>query len=341
MLRKVVEYGMKDNLDLDCGIGNSLFSLSLLGGFETHDSASPLTSVLVEFLRKVGIDGGDDCAQVVLVRSGDFRDGEHGGRFHVDNSAESGFALDDTVRDTHLLTQCGQVDDELDWVDIVRDDDELCFLVLNQRDDVVESEFDSLWFWRGFRCGGSVLGGLCSLCQTVLLLSSCLWAVGIQELEELRGSVLVKCVLELSERRRDLEALVEDLLLTLQLDIFRPFHESREVLLGLDVLSDSKVSCPLLDQRILWCLFRCGLRAGEGRLCSFWSLERKISLECQTDRVELWSLRNKPKNNQSIETVQSHLQTASKFQHDVSMGLWKHISREIYMAQAGILILFR
>ena len=64
-----------------------------------------------------------------------------------------------------------------------------------------------------------------------------LGAVLVQELEQLRGSVLVEGVRELGDGRRDLQALGEDDLLALQADIFGPLHEASEVLLGLNVLA--------------------------------------------------------------------------------------------------------
>ena len=59
----------------------------------------------------------------------------------------------------------------------------------------------------------------------------------VQQLEQLSSSVLVQSVRELCDSRRDLEALVEDDLLALKADIFRPFDEAGQVSLGLDVLT--------------------------------------------------------------------------------------------------------
>lgn len=171
----------------------------------------------------------------------------------MDNSSQPGLALDDAIRHSHLLAECWEVDDEFDRVDIVSNDDELGLLVLDERDDVVEPELDSLWLG-GLLWGGSVLGGLGDLGESLLLLSTGLRSVGVEEFEELGGGILVQGVLELGKCRWDLEPLVEDLLLTLKLDVFRPFHEPREVLLWLHILSDTKVSGSLLNERVLWSL---------------------------------------------------------------------------------------
>jgi hypothetical protein len=58
-------------------------------------------------------------------------------------------------------------------------------------------------------------------------------------------------VLELGNRRWDLQAEVEDLLLALETDVCGPSHHAREVALGLDVLTDTVVLGALLDERVL------------------------------------------------------------------------------------------
>lgn len=65
-------------------------------------------------------------------------------------------------------------------------------------------------------------------------------------------TVAVKDVLELSDRRRDLEAEVEDLLLALKTDVLRPSDHAAKVAGGLDILTDTEVSRPLLDERVLF-----------------------------------------------------------------------------------------
>jgi len=50
------------------------------------------------------------------------------------------------------------------------------------------------------------------------------------------------------ESRRNLESLEENSLLTLDSDILRPFDESSQISLRLDVPSDSKVSGILFEQ---------------------------------------------------------------------------------------------
>ena len=53
-------------------------------------------------------------------------------------SANARLALHNHVGYPHLATQGREEDDELDRVDIMRDDDKLGFLRLDKRDDVVQ-----------------------------------------------------------------------------------------------------------------------------------------------------------------------------------------------------------
>ena len=60
----------------------------------------------------------------------------------MDDRAETGLALDDDVRDTHLAAESGEEDDELDGVDIMSNDDKRRLLRLDKGDGVVETVLD-------------------------------------------------------------------------------------------------------------------------------------------------------------------------------------------------------
>ena len=64
-----------------------------------------------------------------------------------------------------------------------------------------------------------------------------LWAVLIQQLEQLHSSVLIQSMQELGDGGWYLEMLVQNDLSPLEADIFRPFDETGEVSLGPDVLA--------------------------------------------------------------------------------------------------------
>ena len=88
---------------------------------------------------------------------------------------------------------------------------------------------------------GLVVGGCSSSGhKTSLLLLLALRTVLVEKLEQLSSSVLVESVRELGDSRGDLETLVEDDLLALQTNVFRPLDESCQVGLGADVLTYSR-----------------------------------------------------------------------------------------------------
>jgi len=169
----------------------------------------------------------------------------------VDDSAQTSLALDNSEGNTHLAAEGRQEDDELDGVDIVGDQDQGGLLVLDQADNVVQTVLDGVGLLGDILLLLALLDGGGLLQQTLLLLDLGLRAVLVEELESLGGGVLVEDVLELGDRRGDLQPHVEDLLLALQTDILGPLHHAREVALGLDVGADTEVARTLLDERVL------------------------------------------------------------------------------------------
>ena len=77
-------------------------------------------------------------------------------------------------------------------------------------------------------------------------------------MDKLLTFVLVEGLRELVDCWGDLEALEKDPLLSLNANVLGPLHEASQVLLGLDVTSDSEVAGGLLEQGVL------GARAGSG-----------------------------------------------------------------------------
>ncbi len=73
--------------------------------------------------------------------------------------------------------------------------------------------------------------------ETSLLLGGGLGTVLVQKLEQLRSSVLVERMRELGNGRGNLQALVQDNLLALEADVFRPFDETSQVGGVLDILT--------------------------------------------------------------------------------------------------------
>ena len=63
------------------------------------------------------------------------------------DGSETGFTLHDDVGDAHFAAQGGEEDDELDGIDVVRDDDEGGFFGFDEGDDVVEAVLDEQGFF--------------------------------------------------------------------------------------------------------------------------------------------------------------------------------------------------
>ena len=169
----------------------------------------------------------------------------------MDDSSEAGLALDNGIGDTHLAAESRQEDDQLNRVNIVGDEDKRSLLVLDQANNVVETILDSIRLLADILLLLALLNGGSLLKETLLLLGLGLRTVLVQELESLGGGVAVENVLELGDRRRHLEAHVDDLALALKADILGPLHHTGEVATGLDVLADAEVARLLLEERVL------------------------------------------------------------------------------------------
>ena len=105
-----------------------------------------MSPILLILARIPLIDSRDKLAQLRLILTLDFREGENGGGLLVHDGAETGFAFDDGVGDTHFAAEGGEEDDELDGVHVVGDQDEAGFLGFDEPDDVVEAVFDGEGF---------------------------------------------------------------------------------------------------------------------------------------------------------------------------------------------------
>ena len=270
------------SLDLDGGLDGLALLLLAVVGLGAHDTTTPVTAGLLVLVGVALLDGREELGELGLVLGAGLGQGQDGRGLLVDDGTETGLALDDGVRDTHLAAESGQEDNQLNGVDVVGDQDKGSLLVLNQADNVVQTVLDVVGLL------GDILlllalgdgGGL--LVQTVLLLSLGLGAVLGQELEGLSSGVAVQGVLELSDRRGNLQTHVQNLLLALQADIFGPLHEARQVALGLDVLADTEVTGTLLDERVLD-----GVSPLASSLSRRLPVEKKRTLACFLDEPAL------------------------------------------------------
>lgn len=205
----------------------------------------------------------------------------------MDQLAESCLSLDESIGDTLLSAESRQEDHHLDGLDVVSNNNELCFLVFDQLGNVVQTEFkhNGLGASLGFVLSISDLG-LSFLLESGFLVLLGLGGVLCKQLEE-SGSykdiliiniycsanaifikmaanfflkilhqlsltlVSVNSSLELVNGRGNLKSLEEDSLLSLNPNVFGPSDESGEVSLGLDVASDSEVAGVLLEEGAL------------------------------------------------------------------------------------------
>lgn len=255
----------------------------------THNSSSPVSLGILVLVGVARLDGRDKGRELSLVLSANLSESENGSGLLVDDSSESGLALHNGVWNTHLAAKGWEEDNQLNWVNVVGNENERSLLVLNETNNVVETVLDGVWLLGDILLllalsdSGSLLG------QTLLLLGLGLWAVLVEKLEGLGGKVLVEGVLELSDGWWDLQAEVQDLLLALKADILWPLHHAGEVAGWLNILADTEVAASLLEERVLQIvshqkkcalgedtnlgLLHTGLRGGEcGNFLSLWRL---------------------------------------------------------------------
>jgi len=208
-----------------------------------------VTTDLIETVVEVVSRGLDEFAQSTLVLGVNVGDSESGAGLSSDDSADSGFAFDDAVRDAHLAAKSRQMHHQFDRFHVVSDHDQLSLLLLYQSGHRVEALSDD---------GGSfarrillAVDLLLSFGQEALLLGlSALGSVLVQQLKHLSSGGSVEGHRELVDGRRDLKALLEDGLLPLQDDVLGPSDEAGQISLGLDVLPDAEILGPLLEERV-------------------------------------------------------------------------------------------
>jgi len=225
--------------------------LHLRIGLLSHNTTTPLSACGFVLLCVTLAYCLQKFAHFGLVSIFDLSQGKDSSSLLVDDSSETGLALDDSVWHTHLAAESGEEDDKLDRVDIVGNEDEAGLLVLNETDDVVETVLDNVWLLTSILLLLAISDGSGLLSETLLLVVGGLRTVLLEELESLCGGVAVESVGELVKRRGNLEAHVENLALALEANILRPLHHAGEVSLGLDVGTNTEVARAALDERVL------------------------------------------------------------------------------------------
>lgn len=201
-----------------------------------QQTTSPVTTDLVRSLVVVHLDGINDLGEVHTVTGVHLAEGDGRAGLAADEQSQAGFALDDAIWDSHFAAQGGQEEDHFDGVDVVSDDHELSLLLLDQLGDGVGSGTQEVGLL--LRCHFLALSlGLSDLLQALGLGQWRLWAVLVEQLEQLNGGLLVQSLGELVDWGRDSQTLLENGLLALDADVLGPSDETGQITLGLDVLA--------------------------------------------------------------------------------------------------------
>ena len=197
--------------------------LKLGDGLLRELTTTPLVHLFLVVVEEAGVDGVDDLGHLGTVFWLDLGEGNAGAGLHANDLAETALALDDAVWDLKLAAESWEPDDELEWVDIVSDDDKASLLSLNSGGNVLDTLDEDL-------LGGGISdleGGISLLSfglNTLLLLGLVLWAVLLKEFEDLDGVSLVKGVVEVVHWWWNLQALHEDAALALDADVSWEFN---------------------------------------------------------------------------------------------------------------------
>lgn len=112
------------HLDLDSTVKSLALLLSAGLSLGTHNTATPVSLGLLVLLSVTLLDGLDHLGKLSLVLGADLSQSEDSSGLLVDDRAESGLTLDDGVWDTHLSAESWEEDNQLNWINIVGDENQ-------------------------------------------------------------------------------------------------------------------------------------------------------------------------------------------------------------------------
>ena len=116
---------------------------------------------------------------------------------------------------------------------------------------MVETVFDCVWFLANILLLFALTDSCGFFCQALFLFSFGLGTIFVEEFEGLCGGISIKDVGELGNRRRDFKAQIENLLLTLEADVFWPSHHTRQIAPWLNILANTKIARTFFNKWIL------------------------------------------------------------------------------------------
>ena len=108
---------------------------------DTHDTTAPLSGE-VGVVVELSLELRAELVEVDEVFTADIGESDAGSRLEVDELAEVSLSADEAEGDTLLAAESGQVDDDLNRVNVVSDDNKLGLVLFNKSGDVVETKLD-------------------------------------------------------------------------------------------------------------------------------------------------------------------------------------------------------
>ena len=145
---------------------------------DAHNTTTPVSAelvVVVELFTEVA----SKSLQVLEVLSVDFSESDGGSSLQMDKLAEVGLATNEAVGNILASAESGQVDNSLNWVNVVCNHYELGLALLDKSSNVVKTKLDVDWL--GGLASTTVLSGFL---KTELLLLLGLWLVLSEELKK-------------------------------------------------------------------------------------------------------------------------------------------------------------
>ena len=145
---------------------------------DAHNTTTPVSAelvVVVELFTEVA----SKSLQVLEVLSVDFSESDGGSSLQMDKLAEVGLATNEAVGNILASAESGQVDNSLNWVNVVSNHYELGLALLDKSSNVVKTKLDVDWL--GGLASTTVLSGFL---KTELLLLLGLWLVLSEELKK-------------------------------------------------------------------------------------------------------------------------------------------------------------
>ena len=120
-----------DSIELDLTLGTSL---------EPSNGSSELLVIV-----KVSSEGSGQVVKFGFVFLSDISQGNASSVLLVNQFSQIGSSSNETVWDVHLSAKSGEPDDELNWIDVAGNDNQLGFSLLYEFSDVVQTEFEVEW----------------------------------------------------------------------------------------------------------------------------------------------------------------------------------------------------